>query len=113
MPHNFDFSKIENIKTIEVNPQGWITPLNVEYGMYEDANVYGGITSYFWRIKGTLHTFVIPISRMDYISSGDYKKHFENALESFREDYLTWKEEGFGTEWAKEYYRQYSRFIII
>lgn len=113
MPHNFDFSKLQNVKTIEVNPQGWIGQLYVEYGIIEDPNISGGIASYSWRVKGTLHTFVIPMVRLDYLSSGDYKKHFEDALEGFREDYLTWKEEGFVTEWSREYRDQYSRFIVV
>jgi len=113
MPHNFDFSGIENIKSMEINPQGWISPLHVEYGVANDIRNFSGIPSYFWRVKGTLHTFVIPVSRMDFLSGGDYKKHFENALESFREDYLTWQKEGFVTDWSKEYYEQYSRFIIV
>jgi len=113
MPNNFDFSKVENIKTIEVNPQGWITPLYIQYGIGNDIKHFSQIPSYFWRVKGTLHTFVIPVSRMDFLSRGDYKKHFENALESFREDYLAWKEEGFVSEWSREYCEQYSEFIIV
>ena len=113
MPHNFDFSKIEHIKTVEINPIGWINPLQIEYGVYEDFHVHGGLPSYYWRIKGTNHTFVIPISRLDFISSGDYKKHFEDVLENFREDYISWKEEDFQTEWQKEYKGQFSRFILL
>jgi len=112
MPNNFDFSELKNVKTIEVNPQGWVIPLYVEYGIGDDIRSYGEI-SYFWRVKGTQHTFVIPIIRMDFLSSGDYKKHFEDALETFREDYINWKNEGFITEWSREYDKQYSRFIVI
>jgi hypothetical protein len=113
MPHIIDFSKLENVKSMEINPIGWITPILVEYGLINDPNTYGGIRSYCWRVKGTTHTFVIPVVRIDFLSAGDYKKHFEDALESFREDYLSWKEEGFITDWSREYYEQYSRFIII
>jgi len=113
MPHNFDFSKLNNIKTLEVNPQGWVTPLYIEYTVTQDANSYNGIESYFWRVKGTQHVFVIPLIRMDYLSAGDYKKHFENALETFREDYIDWKTQGFITEWSREYARQFSKFIIV
>jgi len=109
MPNNYDFSKLDDIKTIEVNPEGWISPLYVEYSLGNHIET----PSYFWRVKGTLHTFIIPIVRMDYLSSGDYKKHFENVLENFREDYLTWKEERYDTDWAREYFNQYSRFIVI
>jgi hypothetical protein len=109
MPHNFDFSKVDNIKTIEVNPQGWISPLYVEYGIIETLDL---TLNYYWRVKGTLHTFVISVARMDYLSSGDYKKFFEYVLEIFREDFLSWKQEGFITEWAREYQQQYSKYII-
>jgi hypothetical protein len=108
MPHNFYFSNIEIIKTIEVNPDGWISPLYVEYGIVERETLW-----YYWRVKGTLHTFIIPVSRMDFLSSGDYKKHLEDALGIFREDYLSWQKEGFKSDWAKQYEQQYSRFIII
>jgi len=115
MPNNFDFTKLENVKTIEVNPKGWINPLHVEYGVTKDVNasVYGAIPSYFWRVMGTQHTFIIPIARIDFLSSGNYKKHFEDALEAFREDYVNWSDEGFITEWARDYHRQFSQYIII
>jgi len=112
MPNNFDFSELKNVKTMEVNPQGWINSLIVEYGIYDDIAVYGK-PIYYWRVKGTKHTFTIPVMRMDYLSSGNYKKHFEDALEAFREDYLSWKEAGFATDWAREYERQFSKYIII
>jgi hypothetical protein len=113
MPNNFDFSNVENITEIDIEPQGWINPLTIEYGILTDNNNVNRTLSYCWRIKGTKHTFIIPIIRMDYLSSGDYKKHFEHALENFREDYLSWKENGFNTEWSKEYRDQYSRFIVV
>jgi hypothetical protein len=112
MPRNFDFSKLDDIKTIEVNPQGWISPLYVQYGMSAAIELQG-ILTYCWRVKGTEHTFTIPVIRMDFLSSGDYKKHFENVLEIFREDYIDWKTEGFITEWSREYRDQYSKFIVI
>jgi len=112
MPYNFDFSQLTDIKTIEVHPKGWITPLQVEYGIAEDIKTYGKL-SYFWRVKGTQHTFVIPIVRLDFLSKGDYKKHFNETLESFREDYITWKKEGFQYEWARDYERQFSQFVVI
>jgi len=114
MPHNFDFSKVKNLKTLEVNPNGWISPLIIEYGIVDgDGDQINNVISYYWRVKGTLHTFVIPVIRMDYLSSGNYKKHFEDALEKFREDYISWKEQGINAGWVNEYYSQYSRFIII
>ena len=112
MPNNVDFSNIKNIKTLEVNPKGWVENLVVEYGIGEDMKIYGA-ESYFWRVKGTQHTFIIPIARMDFLSSGNYKKHFNEALETFREDYLSWKKEGFIYRWAKDYERQFSKFIVV
>jgi len=112
MPHNFDFSLLSNIKTMEVFPEGWISPLEIEYAVGVNENVFNGIPSYLWRVKGTSHTFTIPVSRIDFVSQGDYQKHFSNALEIFRENYITWKEGGFSTPWARDYREQYYKFII-
>jgi hypothetical protein len=112
MPYNFDFSKVENVKTIEVHPVGWVSPLYIEYGIYNGPET-GEVVSYHWRIKGTQHTFVIPTLRMDFLSSGDYIKHYEKTLEVFRQDYIEWKEQKFINEWAREYERQFSKFIVI
>lgn len=110
MPNNVDFSKVEDIQKIEVNPSGWINPLTVEYGTSEEIFP---IPSYYWRVEGTKHTFTIPIVRMNFLSGGDHKKHFEDVLAVFREDYKTWKEEGFITEWFREYRQQYESFIVL
>ena len=98
---------------MKINLIGWISPLYVEYGIAEETKSYGGTLSYFWRVKGTEHTFIIPIVRMDYLSSGNYKMHFEKSLEVFREDYIEWHEQNFSIEWMKEYEKQFSQFIII
>ena len=109
MPNNYDFSKLENVKAIEVSLEGWISPLFVEYG----TGFHGEVPSYFWRVKGTQHTCVIPILRMDYLSQGDYGKHFQEALQGFRTDYLDWKEENFSTEWMQGYHSDFSEFISV
>jgi len=109
MPNNYDFSNLNDLKEIIVNPKGWINPLIVEYGV----GSYGEILSYFWRVKGTKHTFIIPIIRIDYLTEGNYKIHFEEALESFREEYLGWKFENFYTLWMKEYKDIFEKLIII
>jgi hypothetical protein len=106
MPNNADFSKLKNINTVEIKPAGWISNIVVEYGISDDA-----MPLCCWRVKGTKHTFEIPVIRLDFISSGEYDKHFCNALENFREDYKLWEKEGFNSEWAKEYRDQYSRYI--
>jgi hypothetical protein len=112
MPNYYDFSELREVKEMHVEPQGWISPLFVEYGVGEDIVTYGAL-SYYWRVKGTKHTFLIPVIRMDFLSSGDYKKHFEDALETFREDYVSWKNEGFITEWSRKYRDEYDRFIVV
>lgn len=112
MPHNFDFTQIQDIKKIEIDSEGWVKPLFIEYGIVQDQNINSGILTCCWRVRGTKHTFTIPVIRLDYLSSGDYKKHFKDVLEAFREDYLTWYQEGFNTEWAVEYRDQYYKYII-
>jgi len=108
MPHFYDFSNLRSIKTMEVNPKGWVNPLTIEYGIAELTG-----PTYFWRIKGTRHTFVIPVLRLDFISSGEYEKHFTEVLEAFAEkDYSEWRAEGFDGEWMREYEKEYRRFIL-
>jgi hypothetical protein len=109
MPNFYDFSKLENVREVIVNPEGWINPLKIEYGTGE----HGEILCYFWRIKGTKHTFVIPVIRMDYLTEGSYAQHFEEALEGFREDYKGWSDEGWYAPWMQEYRGEYSKFITI
>ena len=109
MPNNYEFTKLSNIKTVEVNPDGWVEPLYIEYG---EGNM-GNTPSYFWRVKGTFHTFVIPIVRMNYLSSGDYVKHFNEVLQEFRQDYIEWSKEGFRIEWMRKYEEQYKSFINL
>lgn len=107
MPHIFNFDKLKFVKEIKVNPKGWISNLSIEYGI-------GGYPedSYYWRVKNTTHTFVIPAKRLNYITFGNYDKHFEEALERFRQDYISWASEGFKLGWQQEYYEQYHSFIV-
>ena len=107
MPNNYDFSKLENIKTIEINPEGWVNPITIEYGVDHSL-----ASDYYWRVKGTQHTFVIPVLRMNYISSGDYASHFKEILERFAEEYRGWGEEGFYIPWMREYEKQYRNYIL-
>lgn len=108
MPNNADFTKVENLKEIKINPNGWINPIIIEYG---NSN-YGVTPSIFWRVKGTLHTFVIPSVRLEFLSSGNYASHFTEVLEGFREDFNEWKSSGFDTSWSQEYRNQYKKFIL-
>jgi len=109
MPHNYNFDEINDLKVVEIKPDGWISPLFVEYG----SALYGGVSSYFWRVKGTKHTFVMPIMRMDFLSKGDYVKHFEEVLSAFRDDYIGWSEEGWYAGWMQEYREQYKNFVSL
>lgn len=107
MPYNYDFSDLQNIHETEIHLGGWIDPIFIEYGL----GMYQTTPSYFWRVKGTQHTFVIPVLRMNFLSQGNYNEHFKEVLQKFREDYIQWKEEGFSTDWGVEYQKQFSRFI--
>ena len=108
MPNNVEFNTVKNVKTIEVCPKNWTCPLCVEYGV-----VYDYMPIINWRVVGTYHTFTIPLQRLDFISSGNYKAHFEDALQSFREDYLEWYNDEFKLDWQQEYKEQFERFILI
>ncbi len=107
MPNNYDFSKLENVQTTKINPFGWINPLTIEYGVD-----FALSSDYYWRVKGTEHTFLIPVLRLNYISSGDYQKHFSEVLENFATEYGIWKKNGFNIPWMQEYKEQYKNFIL-
>jgi hypothetical protein len=109
MPNNYDFSKIDNIKELMINPSGWVYPLYIEYGL----GYHGELLSYFWRVKGTNHTFIIPVIRIDYLTGGEYNLHFKEVLESFRDDYIGWAKEKWYTSWMKEYHNEFNKFIIL
>ena len=109
MPNNYDFSKVENVKVVEINLDGWISPLYIEYGI----GLHGELFSYFWRVKGTQHTFVIPILRMDYLSQGDYNEHFKKVLSKFRKDYIGWDKEEWYLSWMQKYREDFSQFISL
>jgi hypothetical protein len=108
MPNIYDFSTLQDLKTMEINPNGWINPLTIEYAI---GNQWG--PTCYWRVEGTTHTFVIPISRLDFISSGDYGKHFTEVLEGFQEkDYSQWRATKFAADWMREYEVEYRNFIL-
>jgi hypothetical protein len=108
MPHFYDFENLRSVKTIDVDADGWINPLAVEYGIDDED-----LPSLCWRVKGTKHTFTIPVGRIDYLSGGDYGKHFKTVLEGFREDYIGWKRSSNTTDWMQGYFNEYSRFIVV
>ena len=109
MPNRVNFSEITNKQKTNVQAEGWIDNIAVEYGL----GMHYNLPCYFWRVAGTEHTFVIPISRLEFLSSGEYAKHFKEALEGFRGDYLDWKDSGFEEDWMREYRKEYGRFILV
>ena len=114
MPFVYDFSSaISDVYTVDVEPKGWKGKVTVEY-VIAQAHKYDTVLSVVWRVKGTTHCFTIGEKHLNLISNGDYKKHFTEALQNFREDYLSWFEddEYKDAEWREEYRRQYGRFII-
>lgn len=114
MPHNFDFSNCnDEIKTVVVNPVGWRNPITIEYSTAH-AHKYDTMLSVVWRVKGTSHTFTIYERRLNVISNANYKKHFEEALEAFREDYLSWFSDTkyAAADWKYEYEQQYKGLIL-
>lgn len=111
MPHIFDFEKVANIKTSEVYPIGWISPIMIEYGNAQ-VKPFDNFISVCWRIKGTTHTFTIPLKNINFISKGQYDIHFKEVLEKFLEDYKEWEKTEFQYEWQQQYREQYERFIL-
>lgn len=110
----FDFDKcISGYKTVEVFPKGWVLPLYVEYGIAQ-VREYDPQMSVVWRVKGSSHTFTIYENRLNIISNGDYKKHFELALTNFAKDYRMWfkDEEYEGVEWKYGYLNDIGRYIL-
>lgn len=108
MPNYFDFSTLKEIKTIKINPRGWVDDITVEYGFAELE-----VTTCVWRVKGTRHTFFIPMTRLNFLSSGNYGKHFETVLEAFKEeDYDEWRNLRFLLPWMREYEIEYSGLIL-
>lgn len=114
MPNIFDFSNcLGEIYSIKVYPVGWVNPVTVEYATAK-AHKYDTQLSVVWRVKGTTHTFTIYEQKLNILSKGDYKKHFEEALTNFRLDYLRWfKEDEFrDAGWKYEYQEQYGQLIL-
>lgn len=106
-----DWSLVQSIETITLNDlDGWINPLTIEYG----TTYYNELLSFFWRIKDNDYTFIISVREMEYLSKGDYAKHFKETLDVFKEDFKNWKEEyGFAADWMQGYKRSFEKYIRI
>ena len=115
MPFVFDFKNvIDDVHTVDIEPKGWVSPITIEYAVAQ-AHLYDTVVSVVWRVKGTSHTFTIGEQRLNTISNGNYKKHFTEALEAFRDDYITWftEDKYKDVEWKNEYKKQFGKFIIF
>lgn len=113
MPHIYDFKNcLGTVKETTVNPKGWKCPVTIEYGVAQN-NEHDPMLSVVWRIKGTTHVFSIYERRLNLISRSNYDNHFTEALEKFREDYLSWftDETYKNAEWKYEYQKQYGSII--
>jgi hypothetical protein len=108
MPYHKNFDELDLRGTFSVTPIGW-KPLIIEYG-YDKI---GGADFFFWRVADTKHTFRKPVSSLNQESGGDYETHIKEFLEGFREEMLGWLMEGIDTEWSRDYFREYNRWVII
>jgi hypothetical protein len=108
MPFHKDFGDLWGKNELLVHPKKW-EKLTVEYGY----GYVGSLVNMFWRVKGTKHTFRIPVSDLNNLSKGNYEKHIEEFLELFRDDYLGWIAQGLTEQWMEEYHREYGKFIEL
>ena len=108
MPFHKDFNELWGQGEMKVAPKKW-KPLTVEYGY----GYVGTLINMFWRVKGTKHTFRVPLNQLNEVSKGDYENHIEQFLEVFREDYLSWVAQGLSEEWMRDYHREYRNIIEL
>ena len=72
MPFKYDFNNcLNDVKTIDVEPEGWKGPITIEYGVAQKTP-YDTQLSVVWRIKGTTHTFAMYERNLNVISHGTY-----------------------------------------
>jgi hypothetical protein len=101
-----DLEKIEFDKTIDLEIPGW-EKICVEY----TYRAYSGISWLLWKVSGTDHIFQIQHQMILTRHGADIKEHFTLALEVFREDYLSWGEEGFPETWMQKYKTMFNSLI--
>ena len=109
MPFAKDFSTLTGRGTLDVDVPKWSSPLTVEYG-YEHISK---MLYFFWRVKGTHHTFRIDYPQLMQLTEGNYEEHISDFLKNFRQEYLGWASTGFREPWMREYHEQYKRFIEL
>ena len=108
MPFHKDFTEVDGVKEIEVQPEGWKV-ITIEYGYQK----FSTLTYVFWRVKGTNHTIKITLRELNDLSKGDYGKHFQEILEIFRADFIDWVGNGLSADWMREYYEEYKEHIYF
>jgi hypothetical protein len=108
MPFHKNFDELDYTGEYHVEPDGW-EPLTIEFG-YENI---GNAQYLFWRVKGTRHTFKLPVSQFTYQSNGDPGKYFREFLENFREEMLGWTVQGITAEWVYEYTKEYNSYVKL
>jgi hypothetical protein len=106
MPFYKDFNELWGRGELKVTPRKW-KPLIIEYGY----GYVGTLINMFWRVKGTRHTFRIPVNILNEHSQGNYEKHIEEFLEIFRNEFLEWVASGLTEEWMREYHAEYKNYI--
>jgi hypothetical protein len=108
MPFIKDFSTLTGRGSFDTEISKW-SPLSIEYGYeYISTALY-----FFWRIKGTSHTFRIGYLELMEQTGGDYEKHISSFLKEFRKEYLGWAATGFSEPWMREYHNEYKNFIEL
>lgn len=108
MPNFKDFGDLWGKSELSVTPHKW-KPIKIEYGY----SYVGTLINMFWRVKGTRHTFRIPVNQLNEHSQGNYEKHIEEFLEIFRNEYLSWVAQGLSEEWMREYHNEYKNCIEL
>ena len=95
-------------KTLELEIEGW-EKLVIMYSV----EIHAGISYLCWKVQGTEQVFKIQTSIVYEKHGLNYSEHFSLTLKSFREDYLTWKEQEFKEDWMQRYHKMFHNFIII
>jgi hypothetical protein len=108
MPYHKNFEELYSRGEFSLQPEGW-EPLEIEYG-YENI---GSAQYFFWRVKGTRHTFRKAVSVLNQETGGDYEEAIKGFLEGFREEIMGWVMQKPIADWAREYVAEYNKWIKI
>lgn len=108
MPYIKDFSTLIGRGEFSLEVPKW-KPLSIEYG-YEYINE---ILQFYWRIKGTTHTFRGLYHQIIQQSHGKYDEYIKIVLQEFRTEYIQWLYSGLQQAWMREYHEQYKNLIEL